>query len=73
MGTLVLAHSTERDQGFNSAALQIADSVGGATAIAFAGLTYGAGLALGLNEFASALALTAVIAVLAVPVAFRAR
>ena len=73
MGTLVLGHSTERDQGFNSAALSIADSVGGATAIAFAGLMFAVGLGLGVNPFASALALTAVIAVLAVPVAFRAR
>ena len=73
ISTLVLGHSSERDQGFNSAALSIADSVGGATSIAFAGLMFAVGLGLGLNPFASALALTAAIAVLAVPVAFRAR
>jgi MFS family permease len=70
ISTLVLGYSTERDQGFNSAAVSITDAAGGATAIAFAGLLFTAfGAAAG--GFTAALALSAAIAVLAVPVAFR--
>ena len=76
IGTLVLAYSTERDQGFNSAAMSIADSAGGATSIAFAGLLLAAATGLGggifsTDGFAAPLALTAVLAILAIPVAFR--
>jgi MFS family permease len=70
ISTLVLGYSTDRDQGFNSAAVSITDAVGGATAIAFAGLLFTAfGAAAG--GFTAALALSAVIALAAVPVAVR--
>jgi MFS family permease len=73
ISTLVLGYSTPRDQGFNSAAMSITDATGGATAIAFAGLLF---TAFGADEgsgFAAALALTAGIALLVLPVAFRVR
>ena len=70
ISTLVLSYSTEGNQGFNSSAMSISDNVGGATTIAFAGLLFvsfaGAG-------FVAAFVLTTVIAVLAVPLAFRVR
>jgi MFS family permease len=73
ISTVVLSRSTERDQGFNSAAMTIADSAGGAVAIAFAGLLFTAfGAATG-GGFAAALALTTVLALAAVPIAFRVR
>ena len=70
ISTLVLGYSTERDQGFNSAAVSITDAAGGATAIAFAGLLFTAFGAAG-GGFGAALALSAALAVAAVPVAFR--
>jgi len=70
ISTLVLSYSTEGNQGFNSAAMSISDNVGGATAIAFAGLLF---TAFAGSGFVAALALTAVLAVLALPVAFRVR
>jgi len=70
ISTLVLSYSTERNQGFNSAAMSISDNVGGATAIAFAGLLF---TTFAADGFVAALALTSVLAVLAVPVAFRVR
>jgi len=72
ISTLVLAGSTERDQGFNSAAMTITDSTGAATAIAFAGLVFFA-FGAGAEGFVAVFALTAVLGLLAVPVAFRAR
>ncbi|WP_248579961.1 MFS transporter [Nocardioides sp. InS609-2] len=38
----MLRHSTERDRGFNSSALSIADSLGAALALALCGVTYAA-------------------------------
>lgn len=73
IGTLVLAYSTKRDQGFNSAAMSITDAAGGATSIAFAGLLFAAAGAATGGGFVAALALTAVLALAAVPVAFRVR
>ena len=74
ISTLVLAHSTGRDQGFNSAALSISDAAGGAIAIAFGGLVFTAvgGLADGAG-FVAALALASVLALVAVPIAARVR
>jgi hypothetical protein len=69
MSTIALAYSSERDQGFNSAAMSISDAAGGATAIAFAGLVF---LAFG-SSFVAALTLTTLIALVAVPIAFRSR
>jgi MFS family permease len=73
ISTVVLSRSTETDQGFNSAAMTIADSAGGATAVAFAGLLFTAFGAASGGGFVAALALTAVLALAAVPVAFRVR
>jgi MFS family permease len=74
MSTLALAYSTERNQGFNSAAMSIADATGGATAIAFTGLLFvGFGAAEGQFSFVAALVLTTAIAIVSVPVAFRSR
>jgi MFS family permease len=70
ISTLVLGYSTERDQGFNSAAVSITDAAGGATAIAFAGLLFTAFGAVA-GGFTAALALSAAIALVAVPIAFR--
>jgi MFS family permease len=73
INTLVLGYSTERNQGFNSAAMSITDATGGATAIAFAGLIFlGFGATTG-GGFTAALGFTALIALAAVPVAARVR
>jgi len=74
LSTLVLSHSSLRDQGFNSAALSISDAAGGAVAIAFSGLVFAA--AGGLDNgagFVAALALAAALAVVSVPIAMRVR
>ncbi|QYH35792.1 MFS transporter [Salinibacterium sp. M195] len=74
LSTLVLSHSSTRDQGFNSAALSIADAAGGSIAIAFSGLVFSAvgGLENGAG-FVAALALAAMLALASVPVAMRVR
>ena len=73
ISTLVLSRSTDADQGFNSAAMTIADSTTSATGIAFAGLLFVAfGAATG-GGFVAALAFTALLALAAVPVALRVR
>ncbi|MBH0053819.1 MFS transporter [Salinibacterium sp. SWN139] len=74
LSTLVLSHSSARDQGFNSAALSISDAAGGAIAIAFSGLVFAAvgGLADGVG-FVAALGLATVVAIASVPVALRVR
>jgi len=74
LSTLVLSHSSRRDQGFNSAALSIADAAGGAIAIAFAGLVFSAvgGLENGAG-FVAALALAAMLALVSIPISARVR
>jgi len=74
LSTLVLSGSSTANQGFNSAALSISDAAGGAVAIAFGGLVFSAagGLADGAG-FVAALALAAVCAIAAVPIAARVR
>ncbi len=63
ISALVLAASTERDQGSNSAAMSISDAVGGATAISLAGLVFtSTGTAADLAPFVAALVLTTAIA-----------
>ena len=63
ISALVLAASNERDQGGNSAAMAIADAVGGATAISLTGLVFTAvGPASELAPFVAALVLTTVLA-----------
>jgi MFS family permease len=74
LSTLVLSHSSRLDQGFNSAALSIADAAGGAIAIAFAGLVFSevGGLANGAG-FVAALALATLLAIVAIPISARVR
>jgi MFS family permease len=72
ISALVLAASTERDQGGNSAAMSIADAVGGATAISLAGLVFTAvGPATELAPFVAAFALTTALGLGAVLVSRR--
>jgi len=70
ISTLVLAYSTERDQGFNSAAMSNMDTTGSATSIAFAGLIF---FAVGGGSFAAVMAFTTVLAVIAFLVSLRVR
>jgi MFS family permease len=72
ISALVLAASSEREQGGNSAAMSIADAVGGATAISLAGLLFTAvGPATDLAPFVAAFALTTALALGAVLVSRR--
>ena len=72
ISSLVLAASTEREQGGNSAAMSISDAVGSATAVSLAGLAFTAvGTASQLAPFVAALALTTALAVGAVLVSRR--
>ncbi|MGV8970112.1 MAG: MFS transporter [Microbacteriaceae bacterium] len=71
ISTLALAHSTPANQGFNSAAVQIMDATGGATAIAVAGLIFGAAGAASGNGFVASFAFSAAVALLAIPIALR--
>lgn len=72
LSTLVLGHSTESDQGFNSAAMSIADAVGGSIAIAVTGLVFAAAAGLGgSSSFVAALSVTTALALGAFFVALR--
>jgi MFS family permease len=70
LSVMTLALSLPRDQGFNSSAMSIADSLGGALSLAVTGLVFGA-LATTAASFAGVFALTAVIAVVGLLVAPR--
>ncbi|MEV7607561.1 MFS transporter [Paenarthrobacter sp. NPDC089322] len=69
LSVMTLAHSTPENQGFNSAAMSISDSLGGALALAATGLVFAAFST--TNPFAGVFALTTVIAVVGVFVAPR--
>ena len=72
ISALVLAASSEREQGGNTAAMSISDAVGGATAISLAGLLFtGVGPATEWAPFVAALTLTTVLAGGAVLIARR--
>ena len=72
ISALVLAASTEQEQGGNSAAMSISDAVGGATAISLAGLVFTTvGTASDLAPFVATLAFTTVLAVAALLVSRR--
>jgi MFS family permease len=72
VGALVLAASTERDQGRNTSAMSIADAVGGATAISLTGLMFTAvGTSADLAPFVAVLVLSSVLALVAVLVSRR--
>lgn len=68
LSVMTLALSTEENQGFNSAAMSISDSLGGALSLAATGLVFAAFAAI---PFAAVFALTAVIAVVGVVIAPR--
>lgn len=69
LSVMTLALSTPDNQGFNSAAMSISDSLGGALALAATGLVFAAFTT--TNPFAGVFALTAVIAVVGVVIAPR--
>ena len=72
IGSLVLAASTEREQGRNTSAMSISDAVGGATAISLTGLLFTAvGPASELAPFVAVLAMTTGLAVVALLVSRR--
>src|SRR5690606_644594 len=65
LSVMTLSYSSERDQGFNSSALSIADSLGGALALASTGIVFAALLGLGgAWPFAGCFALAALLSVL---------
>ncbi|MFF1832439.1 MFS transporter [Paenarthrobacter sp. NPDC058040] len=69
LSVMTLALSTKENQGFNSAAMSISDSLGGALALASTGLVFAAFTT--TDSFAAVFALTAIIAVVGVVVAPR--
>ncbi|SDW73084.1 Predicted arabinose efflux permease, MFS family [Arthrobacter sp. cf158] len=69
LSVMTLALSTPENQGFNSAAMSISDSLGGALSLAATGLVFAAFTT--TNSFAGVFALTAVIAVVGVLIAPR--
>ena len=71
-GVAMLAASTDADRGFNSSALSIADSLGGALALSLSGIVFGAATRAGADPFVSVFALATGIAVLGVVTASRA-
>jgi MFS family permease len=72
IGSLVLAASSEGEQGRNTSAMSISDAVGGATAISLSGLLFtGVGTAADLAPFVAVLALTTGLALAALLVSRR--
>ena len=69
LSVMTLALSTPENQGFNSAAMSISDSLGGALSLAATGLVFAAFTT--TNSFAGVFALTAVVAVVGVVMAPR--
>ncbi|QWF22672.1 MFS transporter [Nocardioides sp. LMS-CY] len=70
-GVAMLAASTDADRGFNSAALSIADSLGGALALSVSGIVFGVANRAGADPFLSVFVLASAIGVLAVVTAAR--
>ena len=69
----MLADSGDSDRGFNSSALSIADSLGGALTISASGVVFAVATRSGGDEFALALGLGAAVAAVAVLAASRTR
>jgi MFS family permease len=69
----MLADSGDTDRGFNSAALSIADSLGGALTISLSGVVFAVATRAGGDPFALALALGSTVGALAVVAASRTR
>ncbi len=70
LSVMTLAMSTKENEGFNSSAMSISDSLGGALALAATGIVFAA-FTTTAESFAGVFALTAVVAVAAVAVAPR--
>jgi len=70
-GVAMLAASTDADRGFNSSALSIADSLGGALTISASGVVFAVATRSGGDEFALAIGLGTAVAALAVFAASR--
>lgn len=72
-GVAMLEASTDRDRGFNSSALTVADSLGAALALSVAGAAFAAAQRQDLDPFLTVFAFAAIAAVLAVIAASRTR
>src|SRR5690606_30791044 len=70
ISTMTLAYSTPMNQGFNSSAMSIGDSLGGALSLALTGLIAIAFASAG-HSFAAVFAFTALLAVAAIAIAPR--
>ncbi len=70
-GVAMLAASTDDDRGFNSSALSIADSLGGALALSASGIAFAAATRAGADAFLSVFALALVLGALSVLTAGR--
>ncbi|MEI5676205.1 MULTISPECIES: MFS transporter [unclassified Nocardioides] len=72
-GVAMLAASSDADRGFNSSALSIADSLGGAFALSASGIVYATAERSGADPFLPVFVLAAALAVLGVLAATRTR
>jgi hypothetical protein len=72
-GVAMLAASTDADRGFNSSALSIADSLGGALALSASGIVFGVAARAGGDAFLAVFVLAAAVGVLATFTAARTR
>jgi MFS family permease len=70
-GVAMLAASSDADRGFNSSALSIADSLGGALSLSLSGIVFGVAERAGADPFVSVFVLATGIAVLGVVTASR--
>jgi MFS family permease len=70
-GVAMLAASSDADRGFNSSALSIADSLGGAIALSASGVVFAAAQRADVDPFVSVYALAVAVAALAVVTAWR--
>ena len=70
-GVAMLAASTDADRGFNSSALSIADSLGGALALSASGVVFATAQDAGVDPFAAVYVLAVAVAALAVVSAAR--
>jgi MFS family permease len=72
-GVAMLAASTDRDRGFNSSALSIADSLGAALALSLAGAVFAASERAGIDPFLAVFTMASAAGLLGVAAAARTR
>ena len=70
-GVAMLAASTDADRGFNSSALSVADSLGGAIALSASGVVFAAAARAGADAFLAVFVLALVLGALSVVTARR--